>query len=359
MANLKQVAVLAGVSTATVSHVLNNTGRVSPKLRERVLKVARDLNYQPNSLARSLVTRRSNAVGMVITDIMNPFYGAVTRGAEDQLAREGYTLLVGNSDGNFQKEETYYKTFLAKRVDGLLLITCPTEYPPAYLSRHNTDETPVVLINRDYPGVRGDSVIADSQEGSCRAVAHLLEMGHRRVGIITGPTQHVSSQQRLLGYKRALHEDRGRVEDELIREGQFDVKSGYEQTKWLLSRRDRPTAVFVCNAAMSMGALRAIFDCGLKCPEDVALVSFDDMEWFDLIRPRVTAVAQPSYELGATSAQMLLERIAGQLSSPPRRTILKTELIVRESSNWHREVNSRGVGRVAKQDGSAEGTTSP
>jgi LacI family transcriptional regulator len=335
MVNLKQVAVLAGVSTATVSHVLNNSARVSPKLRERVLKVARELNYQPNSLARSLVTRRSNVVGMVITDIMNPFYGAVTRGAEDVLAREGYTLLVGNTDGNCEKEEAYYRTFRAKRLDGLLLITCPSEYPPAYLSRHNAEETPVVLMNRDYPGVRADSVMADSQEGSCRAVAHLLEMGHRRIGIITGPAQHVSSQQRLLGYKRALHENRLPVEDELIREGQFDAKSGYEQARSLLGLRDPPTALYAFNAAMSVAALRAIFDSDLRCPEDIALVSFDDTEWFDLIRPRVSAVAQPSYELGSTAAQMLLQRISGQLTTPPRRTLLKTELIVRESSNWH------------------------
>jgi LacI family transcriptional regulator len=340
MVNLKQVAVLAGVSTATVSHVLNNTARVSPKLRERVLKVARELNYQPNSLARSLVTRRSNVVGMVITDIMNPFYGALTRGAEDVLAREGYTLLVGNSDGNCEKEEAYYRTFLAKRLDGFLLITCPTEYPPSYLSRHNAEETPVVLMNRNYPGVRADTVMADSEEGSWRAVTHLLEMGHRRIGIITGPAQHVSSQQRLLGYKRALHEHRLPVEDELIREGQFDVKSGYERAKRLLSLRDRPTALYAFNAAMSMAALRAIFDSGLRCPEDVALVSFDDIEWFDLIRPRITAVAQPSYELGATSAQTILDRISERLSSPPQKTILKTELIVRESSNWRPAVSS-------------------
>jgi LacI family transcriptional regulator len=274
---------------------------------------------------------------------MNPFYGAVTRGAEDVLAREGYTLLVGNTDGNFQKEEAYYQTFLAKRLDGLLLITCPTEYPPAYLSRHNSEETPVVLMNRDYPGVRADSVMADSQEGSCRAVSHLLDMGHRRIGITTGPAQHVSSQQRLLGYKRALHEHRVPVEDDLIREGQFDVKTGYEHATWLLSLRDRPTALFAFNAAMSMAALRAIFDLGLKCPEDVALVSFDDLEWFDLIRPRISAVAQPSYELGATSAQMLLERMSGQLSSPPQRTILKTELIIRESSNWRAGANPEGM----------------
>lgn len=339
MANLKQVAVLAGVSTATVSHVLNNTGRVSLKLRGRVLKVAHDLNYQPNSLARSLVTRRSHAIGMVITDIMNPFYGAVTRGAEDVLGREGFTLLVGNSDGNSEKEEAYYKTFLAKRVDGLLLITCPAEYPPAYLSRHNMEETPVVLINRDYPGVRADSVITDSQQGSCRAVAHLLEMGHRRIGIITGPADHVSSQQRLLGSRRAFIENGVPVAEELIREGRFDVKSGHEQAKELLSLRDRPTALFTFNAAMSMAALRAIFDCGLRCPEDVSMVSFDDIDWFDFIRPRVSAVAQPAYELGSAAAHILLQRILGYLTTPPHRTLLKTELIVRESSNWQPRVN--------------------
>jgi LacI family transcriptional regulator len=339
MANLKQVAVLAGVSTATVSHVLNNTARVSLKLRSRVLKVARDLNYQPNSLARSLVTRRSHAVGMVITDIMNPFYGAVTRGAEDVLAREGYTLLVGNSDGKSEKEEAYYKTFLAKRVDGLLLITYPAEYPPAYLSRHNTEETPVVLINRDYPGVRADSVITDSQQGSYWAIAHLLEKGHRRIGIITGPADHVSSQQRLLGSRRAFIEHGVPVEEELIREGRFDARSGYEQAERLLTLPDRPTALFAFNAAMTMAALRAIFDSGLRCPGDVSLVSFDDVDWFDFIRPRVSAVEQPAYELGSTAADTLLQRISGHLTTPPRRTLLKTELIVRESSNWRPGVN--------------------
>ena len=277
---------------------------------------------------------------MVITDIMNPFYGALTRGAEDVLAGEGYTLFVGNSDGNPVKEESYYRTFLAKRLDGLLLITCPTEYPPAYLSRHNTDETPVVLMNRTYQGVRADSVIADGEEGSFQAVAHLLDKGHRRVGIITGPAEHVRSKQRLLGYKRALIERALPVEDELIGTGQFDVKSGYEHAKCLLNLRDRPTALFALNAAMTIAALRAIFDCGLNCPEDVALVSFDDIEWFDLIRPRITAVAQPSYEMGATSAKILLDRITGRLTTPPQRTVLKTELIVRESSNWQARTRS-------------------
>jgi LacI family transcriptional regulator len=137
MPNIQEVAVLAGVSTATVSHVLNGTKHVSPKLRKRVLKVAQDLNYQPSTIARSLITRRTKSVGMLVTDITNPFYPVLVRAAEDVLTREGYALVIGNSDGDPRKEEAFYRAVTAKWVDGLILITCPTAYPPAYLSRHN------------------------------------------------------------------------------------------------------------------------------------------------------------------------------------------------------------------------------
>jgi LacI family transcriptional regulator len=333
MVNIEQIAHLACVSTATVSHVLNGSAKVSPKLKARVLKVVRDLNYHPNYLARSLRTRETKTVGMVITDITNAFYPAVVRGAEDVFASEGYTLVVGNTDGDAQKEEAYYRTFIAKRVDGLLLITCPTAYPPAYLSRHNPEETPVVLINRDYPSLRADAVLADHQEGSRQAVFHLLDLGHQCIGIVTGPAQHVSSRERLLGYERALRDHGLPIRPELIREGRFDIKSGYEQTKALLCLPERPTALFICNAPMAMAALRAVFDAGLRCPEDVALVSYDDLEWFDLIKPRITAVAQPAYKQGASAAGMLLKRISGELTDPPCRKLLATELIVRESTS--------------------------
>ncbi len=344
MANIKQIAALASVSTATVSHVLNQTAKVSPKLRERVLKVVKDLNYIPSSLPRSLKTKVSKTVGMVITDITNPFYGAVVRGAEDVLARDGYTVLVGNSDGVPQKEENYYRTFVAKCVDGFVLITCPAAYPPAYFARHNVEERPVVLINRDYPGLRADAVLSDSEEGSCRAVSHLLESGYRRVAIIAGPTHHVSSQQRFLGYKRALLEHGIPFDTELVKEGPFDTRfdtvAGYDHATALLKLPQRPDGLFVCNAAMSMGALRAIFDQGLRCPQDVGLVSFDDLEWFNFIHPRVSAVAQPAYDLGAAAAEILIKRVSGELTAPPRRTVLPAQLIVRESSTWSRDDNS-------------------
>jgi len=331
--NIKQIALLADVSTATVSHVLNDSRHVSPRLRDRVLRVVRDLNYHPNTLARSLKTRASKTVGMIITDILNPFYPAVVRGGEDVLAREGFNLVVGNSDGDVQKEEAYYRTFLAKRVDGLLLVTSATAYPPAYLSRHNSEETPIIFINRDYQGIRADCVIADNLQGSYEAVCHLLNAGHRRVGIVTGPPGHIMALQRYLGYERALLAHGLRPDPELVREGQFDLHSGYEQTKSLLTLAERPTALFVCNVPMTTGALQAIFESNVPFPEELALVSFDDQDWLNVIRPRISAVAQPGYQLGAFAAEMLLKRVSGESADPPCRKVLKTELIVRDSSS--------------------------
>lgn len=331
MATIKQIAALAEVSTATVSHVLNESAYVSPKLRERVLKVVREFNYHPNQLARSLRTKQSRTVGMIIPNINNPFFPAVVRGVEDVLNRQGYTLIVGNSDYDIQKEEEYYRTFCAKRVDGLVLEITPIR-APEYLRRHNAEETPVVFIDRLYRGVKGDAVLVDNITGSHQAIAHLLDGGHRRIGIVTGPLQMLMASRRLEGYRRAL-QDRGiEVCQELIREGRFDVQSGYEQAKTLLELSPRPTALFACNGLMTMGCVRAIFESRLRCPEDIALVSFDDLEWFDLIRPRISAVANPAYTLGATAAGILVKRMTKTLEGPPQRRILKAELMVRESS---------------------------
>jgi LacI family transcriptional regulator len=332
MATIKDIAGRARVSTATVSHVINQTTYVSPALRERVIKAIRELNYHPNSVARSLKTKKSKTVGMIIPDITNPFFPAVVRGAEDVLHHEGYTLILGNSDGALQKEEMYYRTFRAKRVDGILLIVSPSPSAPEYLRQHNPDGLPIVYVDRFHRGVRGDVVAAENIKGSSEGVSHLLTRGHRRTAIITGPLELINARQRLEGYKRALKAHRIPVMDELIRPGKFDVESGYEQTKYLLSLNSPPTAIFVSNALMTTGCLRAFRDLGVRCPDDVAVVSFDDLEWFDLSSPRITAVTQPAYELGATAAELLVKRFSGKLSGSPCRKLLPTRLIIRESS---------------------------
>ena len=334
MVTIRQIAEHARVSTATVSHVINSTAYVSPELRQRVLAAVRELGYQPSALARSLRTKQTKTVGIVIPDITNPFFADVVRGAEDLLLQEGYTLIIGNSDGEARKQEQYYRAFCSKQVDGLLMVVAPAEHAPDYLLNHNCEAIPVVYLDRTYRGLRGDGVMADNSGGSYNAVCHLLELGHRRVAIITGPPQLQNARMRLEGYQRALEQYQVEAESELVREGRFDVDSGYEQTNALLGLNPRPTGLFVSNTLMSMGCLRALSEHRVRCPEEMALVSFDDIFWFDLLRPSISAVAQPSYELGAKAAEMLLKRLSGHLNGPPCHKVLETKLVVRDSSNW-------------------------
>lgn len=333
MATLKDVAARSKVSAMTVSNVVTGTNNVAPKLRERVLKAIRELKYEPNAIARSLRTRRTHTVGMIVPDITNPFFPAVVRGAEDALRHAGYTLIVGNSDSDTLKEEGYYRTLSAKRVEGLFLIASTTTRPPGYLFEHDLRATPIVFIDRFYRGVRADAVFADNLGGSLRAVNHLLEYGHRRIGIITGPLQLENARMRLEGYKRSYVHHHLEIDKELVREGHYDVQSGFERTKALLALKNRPTALFVCNAPMTFGALRAIRESGTKCPEEIALISFDDLDWFEFAHPSISGVAQNAYELGTLAADILLKRLEGKLTGPPRHKIIPTRLVIRESSN--------------------------
>jgi len=332
LSTIKHIAERAGVSTATVSYVINNVPGVSPEVRERVLRIVREARYRPNAVARGLRTKKSGTVSMIVPDITNPFFPGLVRGAEDVLRGAGHTLIVGNSDGDVVKEQEYYRTFSARQTEGLLITASISSRAPEYLLHHDLSAVPVVFVDRYYRDVRADTVCADNADGSFQAVRHLLELGHRRIAIITGPLQLINARLRLEGYKRALTSEQIPVEDALIREGRYDSESGFEQTLALLHLKNRPTAVFVSNAPMTFGCLRALRDNGVQCPDEIALISFDDAEWFELSRPSVSGVAQNAYQLGAAAGKALAKRIAGQLTGPPRRRVFKTSLVIRESS---------------------------
>jgi LacI family transcriptional regulator len=270
---------------------------------------------------------------MIVPDITNPFFPGLVRGAEDVLRDAGHTLIVGNSDGDIQKEQEYYHKFSARQTEGLLITASISSQAPDYLLHHDLNAVPVVFVDRYYRGVRADTVCADNLDGSIQAVRHLLDMGHRRIAIITGPLQLVNARLRLEGYKRALISHHVQIEDALIREGRYDADSGFEQTKALLNLKHRPTAVFVSNAPMTFGCLRAFRERGIQCPDELALISFDDAESFPFTKPSVSGVAQNAYQLGAAAGQILAKRIAGQLEGPPRRRVFKTNLVIRESSS--------------------------
>ncbi len=333
MPTIKDVAALSRVSTATVSHVINNSSNVSPHLRDRVLNAIRDLKYHPNAIARGLKTSKTKTVGMIVPDITNPFYPAVIRGAEDVLRDAGYILTVGNSDSDPAKEELYYRTFRAQRVDGLILTACLSTHPPEYILHHELGTIPVVFVDRYYSGLGVDIAIVDNVRGSFSAVTHLLNAGHRRIAILTGPMELINARMRLRGYKKALAQAGVSLQREWIFAGRFDADSGYDATRRMLDLPQRPTAVFSSNAQMTLGCLRALRESGLSWCHDIAVVSFDDAPLFELMEPSITAVAQNSYELGAQAAILLLGRLDESFRGPPRRKLLRPELIVRESSN--------------------------
>lgn len=332
MPTIRDIALLARVSTATVSHVLNDSAYVSPELKERVQSAVRDLNYQPNPVARSLRTRQSRSVGMIIPDITDPFYPSIVRGAEDVLTQHGYILLVGNSDHQTSKEASYYRAFHSRYVDGLLMAMASLEAAPDYLLQHREELFPVVYIDRYFPELRGDVVQSDAHEGCRQGIEHLLRQGHRSIGIVTGPLATAAAQERLDGCHTAFRAAGLNLDPRLVREGNFDIASGQQQTHLLLQTRPRPTALFLCNGPMAIGAVRALNEADVRYPDQIAVMSFDDMEAFEMLRPGLSAIAQPAYEMGARAASLLLERISGTLSGDYRRLLLPARLRERGSS---------------------------
>ena len=346
VATARDVARRAGVSTSTVSHVLNGTRTVSDELRGRVLAAYDELNYEPNPFARSLKVKRSNTIGLVILDTANAFYTAVARGVEDVAREHGLSVILGNSDEMVSKEAEYLRVLRARRVDGLLLM--PAGEPHETLTKLVRSQIPLVLVDRVIPGLDVCSVSIDSELAAHQVVDYLLRLGHRRIGIIAGPPWSSGIIERLAGYRRALVEAGLPIENDLIVSGSgstpADVavvsavgrrEAGRVATEQLLGLHRPPTALFTTNNQLTMGAFEAIRGLGLRVPEDIALAGFDDFEWGDLVSPRITRVAQPSNELGRSAAQLLIARIENP-TAPSRRIILGAQLLVRESSGGPR-----------------------
>jgi DNA-binding LacI/PurR family transcriptional regulator len=331
MVTIYDVAERAGVSVATVSAVVNNSSYVSPQLRQNVELAIAELNYQPNLLARSLAKRKTHTVGMLIPDIANPYYSEIVRGAEDKMQEAGYTMLLGNSDNRRDKEEVYLNLILSKRVDGILLIKSPGEMSSALLEKMRHSKTPVVLIDREYPQLEADTILANDLEGAYQAVSHLIGLRHRRVGIITGPRGLSTVEGRFSGYQRALEEKHIPFDLSLVVQGDYDIASGCEAGLLLL--RQKPTAVFVTNYLMTVGFMTALEKLELRCPEDIAVVSYDDVPWSDSFRPKLTCVEQPKYLLGYRGAEMLFSRILGK-HKRKKIEVLNNEFHVRDSCGY-------------------------
>lgn len=333
MATIKDVAQRAGVSVTTVSHVLNATRFVSDDARERVEAAVLALAYVPSAVARSLKHNTTRTLGMLIPNNSNPYFAEIIRGVEACCFDAGYNLILCNSDDQPDKQASYVRVLAEKRIDGLVLVS--SGVAPDLAAQLQAQALPVVLVDREVPGLDCDLVEVDHTAGGEIATRHLLELGHPQVVCISGPAGLTPSSQRRAGWKRALAAAGvARREGDLVR-GDFTSHSGYLAMQSLLARKQRPSAVFVCNDVMAIGALCAIHEAGLRVPEDISVVGFDDIELAAYTFPPLTTVAQPKQAIGTGTAQLLLERIAGE-SGAPRRLILQPELRVRKSTTCYR-----------------------
>ena len=327
MPTIYDVAKRAGVSTYTVSSVLNRSAKVSPELTRRVLDAARELDYTINRIASSLQSRKTRTIGMLIPDIANPWFGAVVRGVEDVCSERGYSLFLGNTYGRLDKQAEYISVFRSRQTDGMILfMAADSEEALAPVLKAGAA---IVFAGRRPLKLAADSVTADNHLGARLATRHLLSKGHCRIAILVGEAALSTSRDRVAGWRAAFRQAGLKPDDSLVSYGEWTFASASERASALLGRAAPPTAIFASSFLLLTGALAALRQRGLKPQSDVELMSSDDSPLLDVFEPRVSVVVQPSYEMGAEAARLLLSRIE-QPGQPPRRIVLKPELKLRD-----------------------------
>lgn len=345
MPTIVEVAKRAGVSIATVSNVIRGTRRVSPQLQERVRAAIRDLDYYPNEIARSLKVKQTRMLGMVLPDITNPFFPEIIRGAEDSAFERGYFLVTANTDEQSGRERRIVSALRSYRVDGILLASAPGK-DTSHIRSTMQAGVAIVCLDRSVSGIKMDAVLLDNVRGGRECVRHLIQTGHRRIAIITGSLELQTGRERLRGYQDALREADMQVDPHFVLEGDFREASGYRLGIELLRRRTRPTAIFVCNGVMTFGVLKAFEELGIRCPQDIALATFDDLAVDRSFHPHLTAVVQPSYEMGARAANILMDRIEGKLIKEPSVVRIAPTLVIRESTDVRGSASDAGGGGI-------------
>jgi LacI family transcriptional regulator len=330
MTTIYDVAKRAGVAPITVSRVINNTGYIRQETRQRVLAAVDELGYVPNRLASSLRSRRTNVLALVLADISNPFFTLIARGVEDLASEQGYMVIFCNTDESEDEEQKYVDLLLQQRVDGILLV--PAGDGATAISAAQRHKTPLVVIDRRPPGAAVDSVRGDSLGGAYALGRLLLDLGHRRIALLNGPAGVSTADERQAGYSRALDEAGISPAERLSLSGRFTTGSGRQMTLQALAATPRPTALLAANNFIALGALQAVQECGLRLPQDVALVGFDDLPDALVAFPFLTVAVQPAYEMAQQATGLLLKRLAGEGPAEPQEIILSTRLIVRQSS---------------------------
>lgn len=331
MATIHDVAKRAGVAPITVSRVVNQSGYASPNTRARVEAAISELGYVPNRLASSLRSKRTRTLALVITDITNPFFTTMARGVEDTASDAGYTVVFCNTDESETEERKYLQVLLQQQVDGILLV--PARGTAETVEVIHKQNTPVVVLDRRMPPeAEVDVVRCENVEGAYQLVKLLIELGHRNIAVASGPQIVSTSEDRVIGYQRAMLEAGLNNQPDHIYYGAFTQASGYEMTQHILTLQPCPTALFAANNLIAIGAFKALQDAGLRVPEDMAMVAFDDLPADLLVFPFLTVAVQPAYEMGRRATQLLISRLSSAELQACQEVVLPFELNVRRSS---------------------------
>lgn len=333
MSSIRDVARLAGLSVATVSAVINGKETVSAGSMHRVEEAMKALDYHPDQIARSLRVGRTNVIGMIVPDISNQFFAEIMRSVEEYSEKKGFSVIMCDSNEDSERERRHLSTLYSRRVDGVLLASSVSD---AAQDRLTLRRFPIVFVDAVPAGIKRGAIVVDNDEGAYNATRYLIGLGHRKIAIITGRLDRSVGLDRMAGYRRAMQGAGLLIPDEYVRFGDFHVQSGHKWGLELMQLREPPTAIFACNNAMTLGLLRALADLGISCPARVSVVGFDDVDWATSFTPRLTCVAQPTYEIGKLATEMLLQQVVGASAGDGNRghpnIILQAELRIRESA---------------------------
>ena len=323
------VAREANVSVATVSAFINNAGKVSPATTERIEAAIRAVGYQRNAVARSLKLGRTHTIGLTVPHITNPFFTEVVSVITQAFDRAGYAVMLFCTDEHLNNQDDQIRLLLDRMVDGLIVARVGDDTNFGEIVR--SAKVPIVLIDRLCRDLDIDAVVLDNRAAVLEAVGYLTSLGHRRIGYIAGGTNISTMQERAAGYRAALEAAGIPFDPALVRLGDFHEQDGYAAAMQLMTRPERPSAIFSANNPMVVGAMKAIRDLGLRCPEDVSVVCFDDFPFADVFQPQMTTVRQPVEAIGEQAAALLLDRINGTAPASPRRLTLRGRLVIRNS----------------------------
>jgi LacI family transcriptional regulator len=326
---MKQVAEKAGVSTSTVSHVINNTRLVSADVRDRVLAIIAETRYIPSAVARSLKNDKTHTIGMMVPNNSNPYFAELIQGIEDAAFRRSYNVILCNAYDDSKKQAAYLRVLLEKRIDGLILVASGADDELA--QRLRTLSVPMVLVDREVAGVEADFIESNHETGGYLATDYLIGLGHTGIACVSGPADLPPSRDRVAGYLRALQQAGIGFRPEFLVHSDFTSEGGFRAFQQLLALKNPPTAIFASNDLMAIGGICAASEAHVRIPQQLSVIGYDDIALASYSTPRLTTIAQPKYEMGQLITRLLLERIAGA-ELPLRREMLQTSLVERQST---------------------------